>query len=204
MDDVPSVPAARDGEPARPRAGSAPRDRRLALALAAGAAGLYLASAGVLGLLWYRCGLSSCPDVSRLRSYQPGKASRLLDRQGRPFGELRPVDGETVPLRRIPEDVRDAFLAVEDQRFYEHGAVDWPRAAGAVVANVRGGGFGQGFSTVTMQLARNVFPERIPARERTLGRKLLEIRVAYEIEERFAKDEILELYLSHIYFGNGA
>jgi penicillin-binding protein 1A len=178
--------------------------RRLAIALAAAAVSLYLLTAGVLGLVWYRCGLSGCPEVSRLRSYQPGKASRLLDRQGRGFGELRPVDGATVPLRRIPAHVRDAFLAVEDQRFYDHGAVDWRRAFGAAAANVRGGGFGQGFSTVTMQLARNVFPDRIPARERTLARKLLEIRVAYEIEQRFEKDEILELYLSHIYFGNGA
>jgi penicillin-binding protein 1A len=202
MDDAPAPPPA-----PVPVAAAAPArlpGRRLALALAAMAAGLYLLTAGVLGLVWYRCGLSGCPEVSRLRSYQPGKASRLLDRQGRAFGELRPVDGATVPLRRIPAHVRDAFLAVEDQRFYDHGAVDWRRALGAAAANVRGGGFGQGFSTITMQLARNVFPDRIPARERTLGRKLLEIRVAYEIEQRFDKDEVLELYLSHIYFGNGA
>jgi penicillin-binding protein 1A len=178
--------------------------RRLARRLAAVAAGLYLLTAGVAGTLWYRCGLSGCPDVARLRAYQPGKASRLLDRQGRPFGELRPVDGATVPLRLIPRHVREAFLAVEDQRFYAHGPVDWPRAVGAARANLRGRAFGQGFSTVTMQLARNVFPDRIPARQRTLVRKLLEIRVAGEIEHRFDKDEILELYLSHIYFGNGA
>ena len=174
------------------------------MALSAAAAATYLVAAALLGLAWFRCGLSGCPDVGRLRAYQPGKASRLLDRQGRPFGELRPVDGETVPLRRIPLHVRDAFLAVEDQRFYRHGAVDWRRTIGAALANVRGGSFGQGFSTVTMQLARNVFPDRIPARQRTLGRKLLEVRVAYEIEDRFEKDEVLELYLSHIYFGNGA
>jgi penicillin-binding protein 1A len=165
---------------------------------------MYLLTVGTAGFLWTRCGLSGCPDVARLRAYQPGKASRLLDRHGRPFGELRPVDGQTVPLVRIPRHVRDAFLAVEDQRFYEHGAVDWRRAVGAALANVRGGAFGQGFSTVTMQLARNVFPDRLPARERTLVRKLLEIRVAAEIEDRFDKDEVLELYLSHIYFGNGA
>ena len=63
--------------------------------------------------------------------------------------------------------------------------------------------FDQGFSTLTMQLARNLFPERIPGRARTLGRKLLEVRVAREIEERYGKDEILELYLNHIYFGQG-
>jgi penicillin-binding protein 1A len=161
-------------------------------------------SVGILGLVWGRCGWGGCPNVDRLRSYQPGKASRLLDRKGRPFAELRPVEGATVPLRAIPKHVRDAFLAVEDQRFYAHGGVDWRRVAGAALVNVRRGGALQGFSTVTMQLARNVFPDRIRARERTLGRKLLEVRVAYEIEDRFEKDEILELYLSHIYFGNGA
>jgi 1A family penicillin-binding protein len=169
-----------------------------------GAAALLVLGLTTAGLLWGQCGWAGCPNVDRLRAYQPGKASRLLDRQGRPFAELRPVEGATIPLGRIPRHVRDAFLAVEDQRFYTHGGVDWRRVAGAALANLRRGGVAQGFSTVTMQLARNVFPDRIPARERTLGRKLLEVRVAYEIEHRFDKDEILELYLSHIYFGNGA
>jgi len=159
---------------------------------------------GIAGVAWGRCGILGCPNVDRLRAYQPGKASRLLDRHGRVFADLRPVEGATVPLRLIPKQVRDAFLAVEDQRFYEHDGVDWRRVVGAALANLRSGGIAQGFSTVTMQLARNVFPDRIRARERTLPRKLLEVRVAYEIEDRFDKDEILELYLSHIYFGNGA
>src|SRR5207245_11439814 len=103
---------------------------------------------------------------------------------GRLFGELRPVEGETLPLRRIPEQVRAAFLAIEDQRFYGHRGVDWRRVLGAAVANLRRTSYGEGFSTITMQLARNVFPDRIDARERSLGRKLLEMRVAYEIEDR--------------------
>src|SRR5687767_1440431 len=116
MDEAPQAPAPAASNPGpgrRPRL----EGRRLALTLVAVAAGMYLVTAAVLGLVWFRCGLSGCPDVGRLRAYQPGKASRLLDRQGRAFGELRPVDGETVPLRRIPEHVRQAFLAVEDQRF---------------------------------------------------------------------------------------
>jgi penicillin-binding protein 1A len=158
----------------------------------------------ITALVWTRCGWAGCPNVDRLRAYQPGKASRLLDRSGRVFAELRPVEGATVPLRLIPRHVRDAFLAIEDRRFYAHDGVDWRRVFGAAVANLRHGGLEQGFSTVTMQLARNLFPDRIRARERTLTRKVLEVRVAYEIEDRFDKDEILELYLSHIYFGNGA
>ena len=188
-------------EPVRALALRLWRERRPLVVAGAASAAVVLA---LTGLFWGRCGLDGCPNVDRLRAYQPGKASRLLDRHGRVFADLRPVEGATVPLRLIPRHVRDAFLAVEDQRFYAHDGVDWRRVAGAALANLRRGGIEQGFSTVTMQLARNVFPDRIPARERTLPRKLLEVRVAYEIEDRFDKDEILELYLSHIYFGNGA
>ena len=167
-----------------------------------------LAVAGVafvlLAVMWTRCGIRGCPDVRRLASYRPGGAPVLLDREGRPFGDLAPVEGELVTLKSLPKHVPQAFLAVEDRRFYEHGAVDWMRVAGALWANVRSHKVEEGSSTITMQLARNVFPDRIPGQERTLARKLLEVRVAFEIEDDFEKDEILELYLNHIYFGNGA
>src|SRR4029079_7084451 len=143
---------------------------------------------------WARSVLGASPTSDRVRAYQPGKGSRLLDRHGRVFADLRPVEGATVPLRLIPKHVRDAFLAVEDQRFYAHNGVDWRRVLGAALANLRHGGIEQGFSTVTMQLARNVFPDRIRARERTLPRKLLEVRVAYEIEHRFAQRHILAIH----------
>lgn len=78
------------------------------------------------------------------------------------------------------------------------------RVGGALLANLKSGGLDQGFSTISMQLARNVFPDRIPGKEQTLARKMLEIRVARDIEHRYSKQEILELYLNHIYFGNRA
>jgi 1A family penicillin-binding protein len=174
--------------------------RRAARPLAIGA--LILLTLGGIG--WTRCGWRGCPDVERLHAYQPGGASKLFDRNGREFAELRPVEAETAPLKSIPKHVRDAFVAVEDQRFYDHGGVDWRRVGGATVANLRAAGVAEGFSTITMQLARNVFPDRLRASQRTLLRKFAEVRVAYAIESRFSKDEILELYLSHIYFGNGA
>src|SRR5260221_13997517 len=90
------------------------------LVIGAGATLAIVLAAG--GLFWGRCGWAGCPNVDRLRSYQPGKASRLLDRHGRVFADLRPVEGATVPLRLIPKHVRDAFLAVEDQRFYSTAA----------------------------------------------------------------------------------
>jgi penicillin-binding protein 1A len=82
--------------------------------------------------------------------------------------------------------VREAFLAVEDQRFYKHAGIDWRRVAAPRAPTWRAG-FEQGFSTITMQIARNLFPERIPGRARTLKRKLLEIRVAREIERCYAR-----------------
>jgi penicillin-binding protein 1A len=158
----------------------------------------------LLGLLWQRCGVSGCPNVGRLTSYQPGGATVLLDADGEPFANLAPVEHEIVALDSLPDYVPAAFIAIEDKRFYEHHGVDFRRVGGALLADVRAGGFVQGFSTITMQLARNVWPDQLPGRQRTLRRKVLEIRVAADIERKYAKREILELYLNHIYFGGGA
>lgn len=156
------------------------------------------------GAAWQTCGFHGCPDAARLAAYRPGGAPLLLDRQGQVIATLSPDDLPEVHLRSLPGYLPAAFLAVEDRRFLEHGAVDWRRVAGAFAANLRHGGVEQGFSTITMQLARNLFPLEIPGQERTAARKLLEIRVAQQFEARFSKPEILELYLNHIYFGNGA
>jgi len=91
----------------------------------------------LLGVAWLRCGLLGCPDVRRLTSYQPGGAPVLLDRTGTPFADLAPVEGEVVPLKSLPRLVPQAFLAAEDRRFYEHGAVDVRRILGALVANLK-------------------------------------------------------------------
>jgi 1A family penicillin-binding protein len=177
------------------------RPVQLGIAIALTTGFVLLALAGVA---WRTCGFGHCPAVDRLTGYQPGRAPLLLDRNGEPIGDLAPAAGERVKLHDLPPYVPEAFLAVEDKRFYEHGALDWRRVGGALLANLRSRGLGQGSSTITMQLARNLFPQEIPGEARTTGRKLLEIRVAQDIEARFSKPEILELYLNHIYFGNGA
>src|SRR3954452_4670862 len=171
--------------------------------LAAVLAVLY-ATVLVFGFSWSRCFFTVCPNVAKLAVFQPGGAPVLLDRNGEVFADLAPAERAIVPLSSLPSLVPQAFLAVEDQRFYEHRGVDWRRVGGAVLANLRAGGFAQGFSTISMQLARNVFPERIPGEEQTTRRKLLEIRVAQDLERRYSKQEILELYLNNIYFGNRA
>jgi len=153
---------------------------------------------------WSRCFFDGCPNVESLAVYQPGGAPVLLDRNGEAFADLAPAEREVVPLSSLPSHVAQAFLAVEDKRFYEHGGIDWHRVGGALLVNLRAHQFSQGFSTITMQLARNVFPDALPGQEQTTRRKLLEVRVAQDIERQYSKEEILELYLNHIYFGNRA
>jgi 1A family penicillin-binding protein len=170
-----------------------------ALPVAVGAL-VILAAAEVL---WTRCGFRGCPDVSRLAAYAPGGASVLFDRYGERFADLAPFEYAVIPLDSLPVWVPQSFIAVEDRRFYGHHGVDWVRVFGALRANLRAGGPREGSSTIPMQLARTLFPERIPGNQKSLSRKLLEIRVASEIEDRFSKKDILELYLNHVYFGAG-
>src|SRR5688500_599713 len=158
----------------------------------------------LLGIAWQLCFFQGCPDVHRLGAHVAGGAPVLLDRNGKEFADLAPAEGELVKLSSLPKHVPEAFIAIEDQRFRDRGAVDLRRVVGALWSNVRSGGVEEGSSTITMQLARNVFPDALPGRKRTFRRKILEVRVAHEIEGEFTKDQILEMYLNHIYFGNGA
>lgn len=158
----------------------------------------------VLSGAYLTCGYEGCPDIDEIRGYIPDEASVVLDRDEEEIGKLFRVNRVVVPLESLPEHVLQAFVATEDQDFYDHGGVDFTRVLGAAWQNVRSGGIEEGFSTITMQVARNVFPEQLPASERTLSRKISEIRVARALEDRYPKDEILELYLNQIYFGSGA
>ena len=154
--------------------------------------------------LYATCGLRGCPDPARLVAYQPGGATVLYDRHGRKFADLAPVEREMVKIADLPDYVPQAFIAVEDKRFYHHHGVDWKRVVGAALRNLASGEIDQGSSTITMQLSRNIFSDRLNAADKSLRRKLFEARVAKQIEKRFTKKEILELYLNNIYFGGGA
>lgn len=160
-----------------------------------------VASAGTGWVLWQRCGLAGCPDVGVLVTYSPGDAPVLLDRNGAVFARLHPLRVEALHLDSLPSYLPEAFLAVEDRRFHRHGGVDWIRVVGAAARNAVRDGRAQGASTLTMQLARSVFPDRISRTDRTLRRKVVEARVAGRIEDRFPKERILELYLNHVYLG---
>jgi membrane peptidoglycan carboxypeptidase len=106
-----------------------------------------------------------------------------------------------VQLEQINDVTRKAVLAIEDTKFYEHPGVDVMGIFRAVLANIKAGGIEQGASTITQQLARNAFPS--VGTERTLARKLQELKVAKRLEEEYSKDQILELYLNRVYFGRG-
>ena len=167
--------------------------------------GVLLGTGAVAGsLAWATCGFRGCPDPASLAGYRAQEVSLVLDRNGEPFAQLHPLRLQVTELDSLPRHVPDAFVAVEDRRFREHGGVDWRRVAGAALVNLRAGGIREGASTISMQLARTLFPERISRRERSWRRKLVELRVAGLLEKTYSKDELLELYLNHVYIGGGA
>src|SRR5688572_11928609 len=153
------------------------------------------------------CREGRCPPIQILDSYTPRQTSKVYAADGRFIAEVGLERRTLVKIGEIPKLVRDAFVLVEDKRFYGHSGIDWIRVPGAALRNLRAGSTQQGFSTITMQLARNVFPERISRERRGLEgliRKLKEVKVARAIEARYSKDKILELYLNQINLGNGA
>jgi len=149
------------------------------------------------------CAGGQCPSVDILELYQPRQTSKLYAADGRFIAELGLERRTVARLEDIPPMVQEAFVYTEDKRFYSHNGIDFIRVFGSAAVNVVRGGFAQGFSTITMQLARNIFPERLE-RAKSVVRKLREGKVALAIERKYSKQKILELYLNQIYLGNGA
>lgn len=140
------------------------------------------------------------PNLSRLAIFQSGEPSLLYDDAGQVFGSTVLEYRIFVPLSRIPLKLRQAILAAEDARFYEHGTLDLQGIARAAVKNLMSASVKEGGSTITQQLAKTLFLSH----ERTIGRKVKELQLASELEQRYTKDQILEMYLNAIYFGHGA
>ena len=107
------------------------------------------------------CNAGRCPSVEVLDDYTPSQTSKLYAADGRFIAEIGHERRTVVRLAEIPQVVRDAFITTEDKRFYQHAGIDWIRVFGALVANIRSGSWAEGFSTISMQLTRNIFPERI-------------------------------------------
>jgi penicillin-binding protein 1A len=139
------------------------------------------------------------PDPLALRHKERAPVIRILARDGAVLAE-RGAAHDYMPVDMLPKHVTDAVVATEDRRFYEHWGVDPYGMIRAVFANLRAGRFAQGGSTLTQQLAKNLFLSP----DRTLGRKLEELMLAIWLEVRLSKRDILELYLNQVYFGGGA
>ena len=148
------------------------------------------------------CGFDGCPTPRAIQTFQPDQGGRILDRYNRLMGRLEIVRRVNVPLSAVPAFVQQAFIATEDRRFYKHGGLDWRGFFRALAANLRAGRTREGFSTITMQVARNTFAvRRYPPR--SLRQKLAELRLSRLIEHSLTKQQILELYFNVIYMGNG-
>lgn len=143
------------------------------------------------------------PTLQAQDEYETAQTTKIFDSGSPPtlLAELHGVENRVlVTGDAIPKHMRDAVVAIEDQRFYEHGGVDLMGILRALIADIRHGGIVQGGSTITQQFIKNAFITD----ERTLNRKLKEAALAYQLEQRWSKDKILNEYLNIIYFGEGA
>jgi membrane peptidoglycan carboxypeptidase len=162
-------------------------------------AGAIVLAAIVCSWFTYRL-LASLPDREDLRALgEVVEGTTLYDAYDRPIFSIPTQYRIEVPLARMSSHLRNAMVAVEDARFYDHDGIDGIRVVGAIVADIRKGRAAEGASTITQQLARISFLSR----DKTLPRKLREAILAQRIERLYSKDEILELYLNKAYFGDG-
>lgn len=139
------------------------------------------------------------PDISDLSDYRPKLPLRVFSVEGALIGEFGEERRHLIPIKDIPKVMTDAVLAIEDSRFYEHGGVDYKGVLRAALANL-GRLKSQGASTITMQVARNVYLSS----EKTYTRKIYEILLTFKLEHMLTKDQILEIYMNQIFLGNRA
>lgn len=167
----------------------------------------FTAAAVVILTLWTGLAVTGavgdgCPSIADLRSYRPPQATRVLASDGSFVADLSPQRRVILDITDVPPLLREAMVAVEDRRFWDHNGVDLRSVLRAAFRNTTSMSIREGFSTITMQLSRNVFPEQLPMTEK-LGRKACEVYMAGRIEAELPKRDILELYLNQIYLGAG-
>jgi penicillin-binding protein 1A len=154
----------------------------------------------LLGAFLLLVALPKVPSIDALTDYQPKIPLRVYTADGALIGEFGEERRAVVRIHEVPEVMKHAILAAEDERFYQHQGVDYVGVIRAAYSNLLAGGKRQGASTITMQLARNFFLSS----EKTLTRKLYEALLAYKIESELTKDQILEIYVNQIYLGQRA
>ncbi|MGL6203051.1 MAG: penicillin-binding protein 1A [Giesbergeria sp.] len=179
-----------------------PRWLRWLLRLLAWSVGLAVAGAVavVLGIaIALAMAYPNLPDISDLADYRPKLPMRVYSAEGALLGEFGEERRNLTPIAEIPKVMKDAVLAIEDARFFQHGGVDYKGMLRAVLANL-GKMKSQGASTITMQVARNVYLSS----EKTITRKIYEILLTFKLEHFLTKDQILEIYMNQIFLGNRA
>lgn len=144
---------------------------------------------------------SDCPSIAQIMTFEPEQASKLYSHDGRLLAELGIERRTPVSISSLPDYVAQAFVAVEDKRFYEHNGID-PRGIARALTGVLTGQNRGGGSTITQQLARNMFDTQIGF-ERRYVRKLKELHVAFALERSYTKEQILEAYMNEILYGHG-
>jgi penicillin-binding protein 1A len=140
------------------------------------------------------------PSLEALTAYNPKVPLQIFSTEGYLIGEFGEERRALVTIRDVPQQLRQAILAAEDERFYEHGGVDYIGVVRAALHNFTSGSARQGASTITMQVARNFFLSK----EKTFTRKFNEALLAFKIEHSLTKDQILEIYINQIYLGQRA
>ncbi len=169
------------------------------LAWAGGLAAAALAALLMVVGLALAVAYANLPEVSSLTDYRPKLPMRVFTADGVLIGEFGEERRNFTPIDRIPKVMREAVLAAEDARFYDHGGVDFKGIVRAALENLRDAR-SQGASTITMQVARNFYLST----EKTFTRKIYEILLAMQIERQLSKDQILELYMNKIFLGQRA
>lgn len=160
-------------------------------------AGLWVALIGGLTLAWFAREL---PDITEQMIFERRPTITIKANDGTIIDRYGDIKGETVSVKELPPHVAEAIIATEDRRFYYHFGIDPLGVARAMGVNIVNAGFVQGGSTITQQLAKNLFLSR----DRTLKRKIQEAMLAIWLETKLTKDEILSAYLNRVYLGSGA
>ena len=144
-----------------------------------------------------------CPSIAQISTWEPQQTSKILSHDGRLVAEIGLERRTPVSLEALPEYVPQAFVALEDKRFYSHHGFDVRGILRSALRAVLNRSFaGGGGSTITQQLARNMFEDRI-GREKRIARKLKELQVALALERTYSKDQILEAYINQINYDRG-
>ncbi len=140
------------------------------------------------------------PQIRSLEEYTPSAVTRVYSADNKLVAELYAERRDPVSLDDMPDDLKNALITTEDRKFYSHGGVDIKGIARAIVKDIRAGEFVEGASTITQQLTKTLFLTN----KKTITRKIKEALLAFQLERRYTKDEILSFYLNQVYFGSGA